>query len=184
MVERLVEAGRAVLQRDGYDAFTTNRVAQQARVSPGSLYQYFANKAAIVDAIIEQWAATVDEQVAAALADRLGEEGPAMVRGTADALLAALETSPALLRVVMEELPHRQNRPRLVALERRVTELLTAYLAARPGATRVTRPTASAWVLVMALENLAVRYVVDRPPIDRDDFLDEVTDLCVGYLQP
>lgn len=184
MVERLVDAGRVVLQRDGYDAFTTNRVAQEAGVSPGSLYQYFANKAAIVDAIIERWSDDTNDKVAAALADRLGEEGPEMVRATADALLAALEESPALLRVVMEELPHRQHRPRHVALERRVVDLMTAYLAARPGSTRVTRPAASAWLLVMALENVAVRYVLDRPAITREDFLDEVTDLCVGYLQP
>lgn len=184
MVERLLDAGREVLQRDGYDSFTTNRVAEEAGVSPGSLYQYFANKAAIVAAIIEQWSDDIDDKVAAALADRLGEEGPAMVRATADALLAALEESPALLRVVMEELPHRQHRPRHAALERRVTDLMTAYLAVRPGTTRITRPAASAWVLVMALENLAVRYVLDQPPIAREDFLDEVTDLCVGYLQP
>lgn len=38
MVQRLLEAARAVLVRDGYDGFSTNRVAAEAGVSPGSLY--------------------------------------------------------------------------------------------------------------------------------------------------
>ena len=48
MVERIVEAARVVLVRDGYEAFTTNRVADEAEVSPGSLYQYLPDKSALV----------------------------------------------------------------------------------------------------------------------------------------
>lgn len=185
MVERLLEAGRVVLHRDGYQGFTTNRVAQEAGVSPGSLYQYFTDKGAIVAAIIERWSDEVEEKAASGLAARLGEEGPAMVRAVADALLAALETSPALLRVVMEELPAREHRARLTAFERRVIDLVTAYLAARPGALAAGRsPSRVAWVLVMAVENLSVRFVLDAPPLSREEFLDEVTALCIGYLDP
>lgn len=185
MVERLLEAGRVVLHRDGYEGFTTNRVAREAGVSPGSLYQYFADKGAIVAAIIECWSDEVEEAAASGLAARLGEEGPAMVHAVADALLAALETSPALLRVVMEELPPREHRARLTAFERRVVDLVTAYLAARPGTSGPDRsPARIAWVLVMAVENLTVRYVLDDPPLTRADFLDEVTALCAGYLWP
>lgn len=185
MVARLVEAGRQVLHRDGYEGFTTNRVAQEAGVSPGSLYQYFSDKGAIIAAIIARWSDEVEERATTGLAARLGEEGPAMVRAVADALLEALETSPELLRVVMEELPPSQHRPRLVSFERRVIDLVTAYLAARPGALGPERSAARiAWVLVMAVENLSVRFVLDAPALSRDEFLDEVTALCLGYLDP
>lgn len=181
-VDKILASGRSVLLRDGYDAFSTNRVADAAGISPGSLYQYFPNKHAIVAAIVERYADEVSDQVAAALADRLGEVGPSMVRACADALLTALEENAELLRLVFEELPARQNAARRTTLERRVQDLVGAYLAARAGPALDRRPTVVAWVLVLALENLAVRWVLDRPPIPREALLDELVRLCLGYL--
>lgn len=181
-VERIVSSGRQVLLRDGYDAFSTNRVAEAAGISPGSLYQYFPNKHAIVAAIVERYADEVADQVTASLTDRLGGMGPDMVRACADALVAALEQHADLLRVVFEELPARQNAARRAALERRVQDLVAALLAAQPQTPSSRRPTAIAWVLVLAVENLAVRWVLDPGPLSRDELLDELVRLCLGYL--
>lgn len=182
MVERIIASGREVLLRDGYDALSTNRIAARAGISPGSLYQYFANKDAIIDAVVQRYGDDLAEQVAAALGDRLGGVGPRMIRDTADALLTALEKDVALLRVSMEELPAARHRDRLLALERRVRELCVAYLAARPGLLRSDDHATSAWMLVLSVEALTVRYVLDAPDIPRDVFLDEITALCQGYL--
>jgi AcrR family transcriptional regulator len=178
MVGRLVAAARTVLVRDGYDAFSTNRVAEQAGASPGSLYQYFPHKAALVETVIDHWSEEISDRVAASLADRVDLVGPEMIRATADALLAALESDAPLLRIVWEELPAVQHRHRQRALERRVTELLTVYLAAS-GARRADGA-ATAWVLVMAMENIAVRWVLDRPEVSREQLLDEVVALAAG----
>ncbi len=182
MVERIIAAGREVLVTDGYDAFSTNRVAAAAGVSPGSLYQYFPDKAAILDVVVDRYWETVAEQVAASLSDRITGIGPKLVRDIADALLAALESDRALMRVVAEELPITRNRARLSSLERRVRDLSTAYLAARPETSRRPDPATAAWMIVLAIENLAVRWVLDQPAISRDEFLDEIVALVGGYL--
>lgn len=182
MVARIVDAGRAVLVEDGYDAFSTNRVAAAAGISPGSVYQYFPDKAAILDLVIEQYWTEVASRIAASLADRIGESGPAMVRGAADALMSALEADRALLRVVAEELPAARNRARRTALEQRVRELVLAYLAGRPEISRRPHAAAAAWVIVLAIENIALRWALDEPSLDRDLVLDEVVALVGGYL--
>jgi AcrR family transcriptional regulator len=183
MVHRIVGAGRAVLAEEGYDACSTNRIATRAGVSPGSVYQYFPDKAAIVAAVIDGWSEETSERVAAALADRLGERDPiAMVRATVDALLAALEADPELLRVVSEELPVAVHKGRRAALERRVRELTAAWLTVRPGSTTISDPGTSAWLLVLTLEQLAVRWVLDRPPIAREQLVEEIVVLVSGYL--
>jgi AcrR family transcriptional regulator len=182
MVERIIAAGREVLLRDGYDAFSTNRIAAQAGISPGSLYQYFPNKDEIIDAVVQRYGDDLAEKVAAALGDRIGDAGPGMIRDTADALLTALEADVGLLRVSVEELPASRHRARRSALEKRVRELCVAYLAARPDLLRSADHATSAWMLVLSVEALTVRYVLDAPDIDRDVFLDEVTALCQGYL--
>lgn len=183
MVERIVAAGREVLVQHGYDAFSTNRVATAAGVSPGSLYQYFPDKAAILEVVIDRYWEEVADRVAASLADRVGEFGPGMVRATTDALLTALEADRELLRVVAEELPVQRNRERRAALERRVRELMTTYLAARPDSSHRPSPAVASWVVVLAIENLAMRWVLDQPEVvTRDQLLDEVLALVGGYL--
>ncbi|MDC0591221.1 TetR/AcrR family transcriptional regulator [Gammaproteobacteria bacterium] len=61
MVNNILEASIRVLKQYPYHQFTTNRVAEAAGISIGSLYQYFPNKQSIlleleikaVDAMIE-----------------------------------------------------------------------------------------------------------------------------------
>ena len=47
-VDAILEAAAYILVKDGWDKFTTNRVADRAGVNIASLYQYFPNKESIV----------------------------------------------------------------------------------------------------------------------------------------
>ena len=49
-----MQAAAQVFARHGYAAGTTNRIADRAGVSIGTLYQYFPNKDAILIALIER----------------------------------------------------------------------------------------------------------------------------------
>jgi len=56
-VRRLLEAADTLLARDGADALMTPRVAEEAGVSVGTLYRWFPDKDAIVEALaISHWA--------------------------------------------------------------------------------------------------------------------------------
>ena len=59
--DAIVEATTQLLLREGYDRFTTARVASRAGVSIGTLYQYFPNKTALAVAVIDR---SCDEFVA------------------------------------------------------------------------------------------------------------------------
>jgi len=48
MVENILEASIRVLQNFPHEKFTTNRVAEAAGISVGSLYQYYPNKRALL----------------------------------------------------------------------------------------------------------------------------------------
>ena len=48
MVDNILEASIRVLKHHPYQQFTTNRVAEAAGISIGSLYQYFPNKQSIL----------------------------------------------------------------------------------------------------------------------------------------
>ncbi|MBX2800614.1 MAG: TetR/AcrR family transcriptional regulator [Myxococcales bacterium] len=87
-VQAILGAVSRVLKADGAEAVTTSRIAKAAGVSVGTLYQYFANKQDIFDALHERNLVTMSERVNGLLASR--------EHGSLEGLLRAL------LRVVVE----------------------------------------------------------------------------------
>ena len=181
MVGRIVTAGRAVLLERGVDGFTTNHVAAAAGISPGSLYQYFPDKDAVLDEVVARYADELEERVTGAFVATAAERDPAVaVRGIVLALVDALAEHPALLRAVAERMP-RAGDDRRAVFARRVDALLTSTLLARQGGAQDEVSTV-AWMLVRTVEGLTVGYVLEGPPITREAFADEVSALVLGYL--
>jgi len=50
----ILQGAAKILRRDGFQKFSTNKVAEESGVSIGSLYQYFPSKEAIIAALIDQ----------------------------------------------------------------------------------------------------------------------------------
>src|ERR1700721_3167704 len=59
-VEAMLDAAIRLLKRSGVSYITTNRIAETAGVSIGSVYQYFPNKRAIFIALHERHINQVD----------------------------------------------------------------------------------------------------------------------------
>lgn len=51
----MLDTAAQLFDKDGVDAVTTNHIADKAEVSIGSLYQFFPNKEAIIEALIERY---------------------------------------------------------------------------------------------------------------------------------
>ncbi|HTR88088.1 MAG TPA: TetR/AcrR family transcriptional regulator [Reyranella sp.] len=68
-VSAILEAAAQILEAGGLAAFTTNAVAERAGVSIGTLYQYFADKAALIRALGERETRATFRSVIAALQD-------------------------------------------------------------------------------------------------------------------
>src|SRR4051812_21121215 len=67
-VDAILGAMVRVLVKEGWDAASTNRVAAEAGVSVGSLYQYFPSKEALVLAVMERHVVEMTEKVQARMA--------------------------------------------------------------------------------------------------------------------
>ncbi len=65
--DAILEAAAQIVSRGGLPAYTTNAVAERAGVSIGSLYQYFANKDALMMALIAKHQARRSSQIMSAI---------------------------------------------------------------------------------------------------------------------
>ena len=61
--DAILDAAAQVLAEEGYPASTTNKIAERAGASIGSLYEYFPSKEAIFAALIERLDQTTAESV-------------------------------------------------------------------------------------------------------------------------
>ncbi|MFW5875861.1 MAG: TetR/AcrR family transcriptional regulator [Myxococcota bacterium] len=62
---RILEAARRILEHQGPEALNTNRIASEAGVGVGSVYEYFPDKHAIAERVLDQLAADEAEAVIA-----------------------------------------------------------------------------------------------------------------------
>lgn len=103
-VEVILEAGARVLGTHGWSGFSTNKVAALAGVSIGSFYQYFPEKASLLEAIRERHLAEClavlrDLQTRKLTANQLVVH---LVKG----MIAVHDTFPGVHRVLLEEAPN------------------------------------------------------------------------------
>jgi len=183
-VEAILDATARILVKDGYHRMTTNRVAEAAGVSIGSLYEYFPSKEALVMALAERHEQAAIAQVERSLAAHVGAPLSAALQHLVEALLAAHAVHPQLHRALHEELPRAVRSPALRALDERVEQIARAELRARPELT-VRDVDLAAFVITNVLETLTHRAVIDRPDIlARPGLAAEITALVVGYVAP
>ncbi len=182
-VERILDATARILIADGYNAASTNRIAADAGLSPGSIYQYFPNKDAIVLATVER----MTEELAEPLIDALRLPPPGAettrdaVEHTLSVLLDAMEQRRQLVHVIVEQLPRLGGSPALLSFERRVRDLATGYLAGLTQGAAQHQTAPSVWIAVQCVEQLTMRYVLEQPPIPREQFITELRRLITRY---
>lgn len=117
-VTAVIEAVVRILRRDGLAAVTTNRIAEVAGVSIGSVYQYFPDKRAIYAALHERHAEDIGRVIDRALVDHAESRLPELLRGLIDALIDAHAADPQL-HLVLAEVPHRSDGDRDLAVRLR-----------------------------------------------------------------
>jgi AcrR family transcriptional regulator len=183
-VAAVLEAAARIFATHGYAAGTTNRIAEEAGVSIGSLYEYFPNKDALLVALMEahiaEGQAMVERAAAKVLASPLALRE--VIRHLVQAMIDLHARDRALHRVLFEEapLPPRVRR-HLADVERRVAARVADYLRVQP---EVTVPDAelAATVVVQVVEGLTHKLVVHGEREGLDAEVDEMVALVTSYL--
>ena len=181
-IDAILEATARILVKVGYDRASTNRIAAEAGVSVGSLYQYFPSKEALVAALVDRH---VEEMFSV-----LREEAPRLFslpietafREVVRIMVAAHAVDPKLHKVLVEQVPRIGRMERVEAIERETTVMLRAYLEARQHELVVKDLELASFIVVGMIEALTHGAVLTRPELLGDAFVVEVTNAVVRYL--
>jgi AcrR family transcriptional regulator len=181
-----VEAAARVFEERGYAGATTNRIAERAGVSIGSLYQYFPNKEAILVVLLEQHTQEVADTVEV-IRRHVAEEPHDLVgvlRHFVEAMVELHAKNPRLQHVLLEEAPRPPHlKLRLQEIERAAVESTEVLLRAN-SQVRVEDYRTAAYLVVQSIEALTHGFVVDPPyEVGRERFAAELMQMLVRYLE-
>lgn len=181
-VEVILAATARVLASDGYARASTNRIAEVAGVSVGSIYQYFPNKDALVLAVAEEHAAEMTRllvQIADTVAE--GDLGAA-IRRFVEGMIAAHAIDPALHRALVQQVLH-LGVDALHEAQEQVRALVVGLLAPYRERLGVADLEIAAFVLVATVESVIHSAVFEKPELlARPAFADELTRIVTRYL--
>ncbi len=181
-VEAILTAAARILVRDGYAGTSTNRIAELAGVSIGSLYEYFPNKVAILAALRQRQHDRMLSAMSATLTDALALPLGAAVRKTIEAMVEAHSVDPALQAALMWQVPDHVS-ALSNSVEQHFVELTKAYLEKHRDEVRPKDLELAAFFSVQTARSLTHAAWIAFPERLSDGRLtDELTDLILRYL--
>jgi AcrR family transcriptional regulator len=186
-VEAILEATTRILTEEGYDRSTTNRIAERAGVSIGSLYQYFPNKESLLAALMEKHANEIATLVESRLMDLFDLPPESTVPELVNAVIDAHAIDPQLHRVLNEEIPRSQRLQQMQESEERINNLLRSYLERWNCQTDFQIPQENIEIVVFILsrtvESLCHAAAIERPEYaSSQQFKEEVIRLLIPYI--
>jgi len=182
-VDRIIDATADLLKARGYEALTTNHIAEEAGVNIATLYKYFSNKQAILVALHERislrWTGAL-----AHLVNQIRDGAPWRETVCKVIDIAAerrrSETGEAAMRIAMKLSPELQHYDRAESIQsaRLVAEMLiTRANVEAVTAMRVGRVAIEVGMAVLDL-------LLQEEAVDEAAWVDEAKAVVCSYLAP
>jgi AcrR family transcriptional regulator len=182
-VEAILTATAHILIESGLEKFTTNRVAELAGVSIGSLYQYFPNKKALLFALAQQQAEQMMQLAQQHLTDVENLTIPEVIQQIVRAAIAAHSVNPRLNQVLHEQISRDEVIP--AGAEAQMEQLLRSFLEQRRDQLKPQNLDLTVFIVSRTIESLIQRAILDRSKwLENGELAQEITQLLSGYLVP
>jgi AcrR family transcriptional regulator len=180
-VEAILTATTHILTEDGYDQLTTNRVAELAGVSIGSLYQYFPNKEALIFALAEHHANEMKQLAQHHLSGLEDSSIMDVLRQIVKAVLAAHAMNPKLHRVLHEQMPRSEVMRQLDDANMEI--MLRSFLVQRRQQLQPENLELTVFIVGRTIKALLYGAIIDRPELLKTGELEqEIMLLLSAYL--
>ena len=183
-ITSILNAAETVFTEMGYDEATTNHIAARACISPGSLYQFFANKEEIVEALTARYteelkvlydAVFSTEAASLPLSDWINQ--------CIDKLVTFHLAHPALLLLFSKNAPHLQFASAVHGLQKEVQTRLEGNIQIRAPHLTATQRILSATISVH-LYGAILPWLLQAREAERERILREVKTMLYRYLEP
>ncbi|WP_306601107.1 TetR/AcrR family transcriptional regulator [Geothrix sp. 21YS21S-2] len=185
-MDAVLTAAAQVFEERGYAEGTTNRIAEAAGVSIGTLYQYFPSKEALAVALLERHIEETRRRMREWVGHMLAENHTlhASLEDYVSGMLDVHVRRPRLQHILLEETPLPEHVHRLLLeSEHQYARTLAGLLRTYPD---VRHPALehAAYVVIHTVEALTHRFAAhpEDPAIDQSSLSAELVAMLEAYL--
>ncbi len=187
--EQIVQATIQCLARDGYARFTMKTLAREAGVSQGILHYYFADKAAILMAVLEAVTADLNQRLEAAQ-QAVSHAPDKRLQAVIRTCLETAQTRPELWQVFIQlwgEMMHDGqlsaiNADLYAKMRRQIAALIT--LGIRQGTFRRVRVEEAAAMILGLVDGMALQLTFDPHVLPLETAIACCDEAVARYLSP
>ncbi len=171
-----LRAAAAVIAETGYERATMSAIAERANSCIGSLYQFFPNKHAVVEALRDEYVKEIEQSWVI-----LGRQAPALTAENLTCRLIRLQieiikSHPALLALL--DVPSRSHKRRQL-IRARIAAVLIAHKPRMPRTTALR----VASVVQQVTRGLLTLYA-QADADEKSAMIEEFKSVLTGYLVP
>jgi AcrR family transcriptional regulator len=182
-VAALFEASIQVLVDVGYRKLTTTRVAERAGVSVGTLYQYFPNRQALINSVIERYLDEISSSIERDCQSLNGCSLDEIATGLVDAFIAAKWRRLDVAKAMHEPLVDVGGAELVSIATTQGAELVAGLLASCSDA-RFRDVISLAQFIVTACSSLLQAAVINHTgSVQRSVLQDHMRAMVLGYLR-
>jgi AcrR family transcriptional regulator len=183
-IATIMEGAAQVLEKGGLAAFTTNAVAERAGVSVGSLYQYFADKEALLMELARRETAAAFASVAKALRGEIDPTPEGRVRAVIRVIINAFHGRQRARKAVLQALLAQGNGSALIVPIGDFISRMRAEMDASPHpVSRSLTPEQHFVVTRAVLGAIRAGVLEEQSFLKSRAFEDEIVRLALAYLR-
>ena len=184
LFDKILLTARTLFEREGYRYVTTNRIAEAANISIGSLYQYFSNRESIALAVYESACAKAALAMKRRTLESLGLSLEASIPVNIAHLFDIFERDRYALLQLIEEAPELGNTSLPFSFANLIGHTAQAALQQRFSEASSTAIARKVYVMNACVVGFISRYLNERPEmLSKTAAIAEISCLVQRYIE-
>lgn len=182
-VEAIVDATMLEIAERGLAGLTTTQVAERAGASVGSLYQYFADKEALLDAVVRRLTAELQQLLLEQFSALMGQDLRSISRAMISVAFDYTAKHQNLVRELLSADSQRRTMGSIEALERSFLDAFRLYVLQHYREISAPNLPTATFVAFTSAICTGFRYATtSRPGVERDAVIDLLVETVVVCL--
>lgn len=183
-MEDILKATAHILEKEGFEKASTNKIAAKAGVSIGSLYQYFPTKDSIVALMMERFMKHEMQIFNQVLAEKKAKNLEQTIRAIIEAMMESKRKNRRFTKIFAQKIFGFNKLDMLKKVDDYLLELFKIHIEPFSHEVRKDNLEMSLWMIMQAVKLIPVTLMFDeRYELEDPRVVDELVHMTYSYLK-